>query len=196
MTSDNRGTGKLGGEETTGMTGLRWPGRMEEFYRVSPLPCVSGIARQGVKNQSPENLTGNATRDFNARSRVVLSFVRVVALVMPLVMGILNGPVSSVARAQSKDGRLEFVAADVHASTAPPAGALPAQLRIVPVYADRYELDNATLPDMIGIAWGFQADRVVGGPPWLDLGRIDVVAKLPGGNPPGDQRRVLQAQLE
>jgi uncharacterized protein (TIGR03435 family) len=49
---------------------------------------------------------------------------------------------------------------------------------------------------MIGIAWGFQTDKIVGGPTWLDMDRFDVREKLPGDTSPEDQQRMLQALLE
>jgi len=40
----------------------------------------------------------------------------------------------------------------------------------------RYEVTNATAVDLIRTAWGVDADKVVGGPDWLDLDRFDVLA--------------------
>jgi len=40
----------------------------------------------------------------------------------------------------------------------------------------RYELTNATVADLIRTAWGVDADKVVGGPDWLDSDRFDVRA--------------------
>lgn len=111
-------------------------------------------------------------------------------LTVPVLIGMLNAP------AQTPNARPKFLAADVHASPPLPVGALPAQLRVAPVHADRYELDNATLPDMIGIAWGFETDKIVGGPTWLDMDRFDIRAKMPDETSPEDQKRMLQTPLE
>ena len=115
---------------------------------------------------------------------------------MKFISALTLGLAALAVFAQSPNALPRFVAADVHASPALPVGALPPQLRVVPVYADRYELDNATLPDMIGIAWGFETDKVVGGPTWLDMDRFDIRAKLPGDTSADDQKRMLQALLE
>ena len=166
------------------------------FYKESPLPCVSGVTGADVKTRLRTILTGGVAREWNAGKKLALAAVGLAALAVPLVIGVLSEPAIRMVFAQSADNRPRFVAADIHASPALPVGALPAQLRVVPVYADRYELDNATLPDMIGIAWGFEADKIVGGPIWLDMDRFDVRAKLPGGASPEDQLRMLQALLE
>ncbi len=92
----------------------------------------------------------------------------------------------------------KFAASDIHTSPAVPLGTIPPRLRVVPVYDDRYEIDNATLPDLIGQAWGFPNDKITGGPPWLEMDHFDVIAKFP--NPPADispedQKRMLQVLL-
>src|ERR1700733_10274920 len=43
-------------------------------------------------------------------------------------------------------------------------------------FRGQYEFRNATLVDLIGTAWGVDADKVVGGPDWLDTDRFDVTA--------------------
>jgi len=43
----------------------------------------------------------------------------------------------------------------------------------------RYEIRAATMLDLIRIAWNFDADRILGGPEWLELDKFDVIAKVP-----------------
>ena len=57
----------------------------------------------------------------------------------------------------------------------------------------RYELKNATMVDLIRTAWGVDADKVVGGPDWLDLDRFDVIATVPAT--PGVTAEALQPML-
>src|SRR3984957_206011 len=57
----------------------------------------------------------------------------------------------------------------------------------------RYELKNATMGDLIRPAWGVDADKVVGGPDWLDLDRFDVIAPVPAT--PGVTAEALQPML-
>ena len=49
----------------------------------------------------------------------------------------------------------------------------------------RYELHNATMVDLIRIAHGVEAEKVVGGPSWLELDRYTVIAKAPEATSPG-----------
>jgi uncharacterized protein (TIGR03435 family) len=84
-----------------------------------------------------------------------------------------------------------FELADVHVSahTATPnftGGAL---------HADRYMLHNATMVDMVSLAYGMDRDNVLSGPAWLDLDRFDVSARAPRATSPDDVKLMLQALL-
>src|SRR5579862_5664986 len=67
--------------------------------------------------------------------------------------------------------RPTFEAADIHTS---PRSAPPVMRG--PFYSGgRYELHYATMVDLIRIAYNVDADRVAGGPGWLEYDRYDVV---------------------
>ena len=59
----------------------------------------------------------------------------------------------------------------------------------------RYEIKNATMLDLIRIAWGFDADKILGGPNWLELDRFDVIAKLPSVAAADAAKTMLQSLL-
>jgi uncharacterized protein (TIGR03435 family) len=59
----------------------------------------------------------------------------------------------------------------------------------------RYELHNATMVDLIRIAHGVEAEKVVGGPSWLELDRYTVIAKAPAGTSVDSARVMLRALL-
>jgi uncharacterized protein (TIGR03435 family) len=61
---------------------------------------------------------------------------------------------------------------------------------------DRYELHRATILDMIRIAYGVDADKVYGGPNWLDYDRFEVIAKTKPGTRPETLQLMLQTLLE
>jgi len=84
-----------------------------------------------------------------------------------------------------------FELADVHVAphTATPyftGGAL---------HGDRYLLHNATLVDMVSLAYGVDRDNVLSGPAWLDLDRFDVSARAPRTTSPDDVKLMLRALL-
>ena len=59
----------------------------------------------------------------------------------------------------------------------------------------RYELHNATMVDLIRIARGVDAEKVVGGPSWLELDRYTVIAKAPPATSVQDARLMLRTLL-
>src|SRR6185436_21102597 len=68
-----------------------------------------------------------------------------------------------------------FEIADVHQS--PPSvanGLIGASVAGIP-RGGRYELQNATMLDLIMLAYNVTDDRIVGGPNWLATDRFDVV---------------------
>jgi uncharacterized protein (TIGR03435 family) len=90
----------------------------------------------------------------------------------------------------------KFEAADVHVSPKPanfsPISQFP---RTSPVRGGRYEIKNASMADLVRIAYGFDADKILGGPNWLELDRYDLAAKLPNETTPETQKLMLQALL-
>ena len=99
---------------------------------------------------------------------------------------------AGVVSAQSSATALRFEIADVHASSQTAARFA----RLVPVRNGRYEIRAATMVDLIRFAWNCEADRILGGPNWLELDRFDVIAKVPPDSPPDAQRSMLQSLLK
>ena len=62
-------------------------------------------------------------------------------------------------------------------------------------FRGRYELRNATLVDLIHTAWSVDADKVVGGPDWLDTDRFDVIIAAPAGSTPESLHTMLRSLL-
>jgi len=82
-----------------------------------------------------------------------------------------------LALAQTAPTSSNFEAADVHAS---PASRFTF-LRTSPLRKGIYELHYATMVDLIRMAYGVDAERVVGGPSWLENEWFDLLAKVPAG---------------
>jgi uncharacterized protein (TIGR03435 family) len=63
------------------------------------------------------------------------------------------------------------------------------------LHADRYLLHNATMVDILSLAYGIDRDSILSGPAWLDLDRFDIDARAPRTTSPGDVKLMLQALL-
>jgi uncharacterized protein (TIGR03435 family) len=84
-----------------------------------------------------------------------------------------------------------FEIADVHVS--PPTR--NPFLREAAIQKGRYEIRQATMVDLIRTAYGIDAERVLGGPSWLENDLFDVVAKVPPGTNVETAKPMLQALL-
>jgi len=90
-----------------------------------------------------------------------------------------------------------FEVADVHSSVpvenGPPA--LATAVRIGVPHDGRYEIRRATMVDLVRTAYGVEADKVVGGPHWLEMDRFDIVAKVAPSASRDTVKPMLQALL-
>jgi uncharacterized protein (TIGR03435 family) len=92
--------------------------------------------------------------------------------------------------AQTEDASPKFGIAEIHPS--PPNTILEMRSRFS---RGRYELRNASLVDLIRTAWSVDADKVVGGPDWLDTNRFDVIAMAPADSTPEALHTMLRNLL-
>ena len=88
-------------------------------------------------------------------------------------------------------GPPRFLAADVH----PSPKSLNQFSRGGSARGERFEMKNASMVDLIRVAYGFTPDKVLGGPSWLEMDRFDVIAKLPPGTAPDAQKLMFQGLL-
>jgi len=109
-----------------------------------------------------------------------------------IVGTILVGCAGCLAFSQSTEAPPKFEIADVHVS---PKTVNPF-VRTGPVRGGRYEVKYATMVDLIRIAYAFDADKILGGPSWLEMDRFDVIAKAPADSTPETQKLMLQALIE
>jgi len=92
----------------------------------------------------------------------------------------------------------KFEAADIHPSVRTRAIRMPyinSEMRAGFTGGGRYELQMATMTDLIGFAWGVDTYRVIGGPDWMDRDHFDVIAKVPADTKTASLRLMLQALL-
>lgn len=106
--------------------------------------------------------------------------------------------VGGLAFTQSTEPKPAFVMADIHVSPdAQNGGAIMINGRRAFPYvgAGRYEIRRASLLDLITQAYGADADKVTGGPNWLEWDTYDINAKLPAESTTETQKVMLQNLL-
>jgi hypothetical protein len=104
---------------------------------------------------------------------------------------------SGAALCQSGAKKPAFDIADVHVSPRSDWVKTPAHsLQGGFLSGDRYELRRATMLDLIRTAYNVDADKVYGGPSWLDYDRFGIVAKTKPGTRAETLRAMLQTLIE
>src|ERR1035438_10059525 len=94
---------------------------------------------------------------------------------------------SSAVFGQAVETTPTFELADVHVSP----HTLTPNMRGGVLRAGRFEVLTATMVDLIRTAYGVDADKVLGGPSWLDSDRFDVIAKAPPSATPDSAKLML-----
>src|SRR5665213_2154726 len=92
---------------------------------------------------------------------------------------------------QTTEAQNNFEIADVHMS----ARTLHPVKKGGAFRAGRYELEMATMVDLIAAAYGIAPNKVWGGPSWLEMDRFDVIASAPPDTSPQALKLMLQALL-
>ncbi len=112
----------------------------------------------------------------------------------PALIALFSGSVFCQSTfSQTTEPPLRFEIADVHVS--PKTTGRFQSRRALPARGGRYEITNATMVDLISIAYGFGDDKILGGPTWLEMDRFDVIAKVPPDSTPETQKLMLQSLL-
>jgi uncharacterized protein (TIGR03435 family) len=97
----------------------------------------------------------------------------------------------AMAFGQTPDSAVKFEVADVHASPK----AQNQNFRSPAAANGRYTVRYATMLDLIRTAYGVEADKVLGGPSWLEMRKFDIIAKVPGNAKVDDWKPALQTLL-
>jgi len=87
---------------------------------------------------------------------------------------------STLTFAQSPQPMPSFEAADIHVSAKDP-NPNPPNLQFISGFlrGGPYQILNGTMVDWISLAYGIPADRILGGPSWVEVNRFDLLAKAP-----------------
>lgn len=85
----------------------------------------------------------------------------------------------------------QFLAADVHAGAKTQVQVMRPSTR-----GERYEIKNATMVDLISLAYSSTTTKILGGPSWLEMDRFDIIAKQPPQTTAENQRLMLRALLK
>jgi Protein of unknown function (DUF3738) len=99
---------------------------------------------------------------------------------------------SIAAFGQSAEPRPAFEITDVHST---PVNAIGSAAFRTTFHGGRYEAHGASMVDLIRTAYGVDAEKVFGGPSWLELDHFEITALAPAMTSPDTLKLMLQSLL-
>ena len=99
--------------------------------------------------------------------------------------------ISGVATGQTGENAPAFQVADVHES----AKATNPYMRGGFIVGGRFEVRSATMLELIATAYDFEAEKIAGGPAWLNTDRFDILAGAPATTSQETAKLMLQSLL-
>jgi bla regulator protein BlaR1 len=173
-----------------------------EFCVGSPLTCVSGVTGADLKKRIARIMSEQVAPKLDFSKKLLLSAAAILAVAAPIAAGILHATPSRAA----SQGQNTSDAIPVYASisiTPSKSGSDRVALMFGP---DEFISKNASLQQVIRVAYGVEDDRISGAPGWLDSEKYDLEAKedSPGVDDPrklgldqrvSEQKRMLQELL-
>jgi uncharacterized protein (TIGR03435 family) len=153
-----------------------------KFYLQVP-PCVAGAAGANLRKRLERVLSRRLAVSLSLPKRLMLLGAGLCTIAGPIAIGLLNAPMGS-AQAQP-GGRLTFEVASVKLSPPDAAG------RSVSHSAGaRLVTSNATVKQLVYLAYQVMPFQVSGGPGWVESDGFDIEAKA--ANPKASQEQFRQ----
>jgi bla regulator protein blaR1 len=159
-----------------------------KYCLESPLPCVAGVTGSNLKKRIEEIMTQQLSHQLSAARKVLLAAAGFAAVAGPVAIGILHTP-QSRAQEPSPAKPLEFEVATVKPSSPDEKGT-----RIMIQPGGNLEVKNASLKQLITMAYDVREFQVSGGPGWINSDRFDIQAKSEHVEEPPDPRKMTDEQ--
>ncbi|HEY1948577.1 MAG TPA: M56 and DUF3738 domain-containing protein [Bryobacteraceae bacterium] len=141
-----------------------------EFYLETPLACMSGITGSDLKQRIVRIMTQGLEKNLDSGRKLLLAAAGVVAVVGPVMLGLMNAPRS---QAQSQPAAPE--AFEV-ASIKPNHGGTG--MMGVRFTGSRFTANNVALNFLIQDAYRVKDSQISGAPDWVKSERYDIDAKI------------------
>jgi uncharacterized protein (TIGR03435 family) len=149
-----------------------------EFCLGSPLPCISGVTGADLKKRMVHIMNDRILHKLDFARKLLLTAVASLALVAPVVYGLLHAT-RSQAQTQSEavtSATPVFDTVSIKRHNAPETS-----MRFKMMFSmndGSFTAEGVTLRKLIEMAYHLQEDQLSGGPDWLDSAKFDVSATL------------------
>jgi bla regulator protein blaR1 len=147
-----------------------------KFCVESPLACVSGVSGSNLKRRIVRIMNRQLGKKLSLGGKLLLASLGVAAIATPVVIGLFNpAPV----RAQ---GPLAAVVPDLFEDVTVKANHSQEQRNVVEVTSTGFTIADASVRELIELAYGVRDYQLSGGPAWIDTERFDIDGKAAPGS--------------
>jgi bla regulator protein BlaR1 len=140
----------------------------------SPLACVSGITGSDLKERIVRIMSNRMARKLHVGHKSLLCATGIVALGMPLLLGITRAP-EVLAEVEEQAAAVKLPKFEVVSIKPYTAGAMMTGIRFTP---DGVNITGMPLYMMVREAFGLSNDRILNEPNWVKSDRYDIAAKV------------------
>ncbi|HEY4709245.1 MAG TPA: M56 family metallopeptidase [Candidatus Acidoferrales bacterium] len=147
-----------------------------EFYLESRLFCAAGVTGSNLKKRMEAIMTHRASDNLPIGKRILLTVVAAVAVLGPVVIGLLN-PVASRAQSESSSGASSAaVSVSIKPSVIPTANTIRVRRTEHSDAPSEFQATGIALTQLVALAYDVNNFQVSGGPDWAASTRYDVEA--------------------
>jgi len=178
---------RLGNEARTYAQGIL---KVCELYLESPMACVAGVSGSNLRKRIEQIMSDQIGLRLTFARKVVLGTAAVVAVTVPIAVGMLNAPAAHAQPAAQPAGP-KFDEASIKPAT-PGRGFF---FGVRPMPGGRVNAANVTLKMLIQRAYDIQDFQVSGGQGWIETTRYNIEAKPDSPVAPNEWKGMLQNLL-
>jgi uncharacterized protein (TIGR03435 family) len=157
-------------------------------------PCAAGVTGGELKKRIEGVMSSPFTRKLNFGKKLLLAAAAVVAIAVPIAVGLINAPRGS-AQSQTPASLPSFEVASVKESTAFGGQAAEERDKGWGDITGRVNLRYITLRYVLMHAYNLQSHQLLG-PFWLDTLHFDIFATVPAGMPKEKIPLMFQSMLD
>jgi uncharacterized protein (TIGR03435 family) len=159
--------------------------RVCKFYFEPPLVCVAGISGSNLKKRIEEIMLHHTPHQLRIAQKLLLAVLSAAVVVAPIVFGFLNPARGRAQSLSASAPALSFESAMIKVNKTgeamppfkivsnPPGHALGFRFA-----TDGFKATNATLHQLLRVAYGYNDPQIAGGPDWFDSAKYDLSATL------------------
>jgi uncharacterized protein (TIGR03435 family) len=162
-----------------------------KLYTESRLACVAGVSGSNLQKRIEAIMHRRASVRLDFRRKAALAFVGIMALVAPIIIGMINAPAME---AQSPAATRFEVASIKPTSQQGPDIQGQGNVRILP--GGHLLAEKALLRYFIQSAYEVKPFQISGGPAWITSAHYDIDAKAEGNPNHSQMRLMMRALLE